>query len=191
VTDFLTILVTTVLVNNLLLIQLLGVSSLFAYSTRWQQALELALFTFVVLTLSASINGLLVYFLLAPLGLMMAQLVVYVLISGGLATLLSQLLKRHLPLSYRRNGLAFLLAGGNSAVIGVALLQGEALRPPLEQLAYSVAAGAAFAGLLLAFAALRQRLTLIDIPTPFRGPAVELLSLGILAMGLQAMAGLF
>ncbi len=60
-TDFLTILVATVLVNNLLLIQLLGVSSLFAYSTRWQQAIELSLFTFVVLTLSAAINGLLVY----------------------------------------------------------------------------------------------------------------------------------
>ncbi len=109
---------------------------------------------------------------------MIAQLLVYVLVSGSLATILSQLLKRHLPLSYRRNGLAFLLAGGNSAVIGVALLQGEALRPPLEQLAYSIAAGAAFAGLLLAFAALRQRLTLNDIPAPFRGPAVELLSLG-------------
>lgn len=189
-TDFLTILVATVLVNNLVLLQLLGVSPLFAYSARWQQALELALFTFLVLVLSATVSGLLAYFVLAPLELLILQLLTYVLITGGIATALSLQVKRHLPLSYRRNGLAFLTVGGNSAIIGVALLQGEALRPPLEHIGYSVAAGLAFAALLLAFAALRQRLALNDVPAPFRGPAVELLSIGILAMSLQAMAEL-
>ena len=190
-TDFLTILVATVLINNLVLLQLLGVSSLFAYSVRWQQALELALFTFVVLVAAASIGGIVAYYILAPLELLILQLLTYVLVSGSIATLLALQIKRYLPLSYRRNGLAFLMAGGNSAVIGIALIQGEVLRPPLQHIAHSIAAGLAFAGLLLAFASLRQRLALNDVPAPFRGPAVELLSLGILALSFQAMAGLF
>lgn len=189
-TDFLTILVATVLVNNLVLVQLLGVSAVLAFSTHWQQARDLALFSLIVLTLAATISGLLSHHVLAPLGLMPLQLVLTVLVSGSIATLLALWVRNTLPLTYRRNQLGLLLAGGNSAVIGVALIQGQTLRSPAELLTHSLAAGLSFAILLLVFTAFRQRLALRDSPAPFRGPAAELFGLGILAMSLQAMGKL-
>ena len=188
--NLLSIIVAAALVNNVILVQFLGVSSLFAYSNRLQSALELAMLSFFVL-LAASFTNLLLYrWVLHPLGLEVLKLVVFVTISSGLSTWLALIIERHYPLSMQRHRLAFALVGGNSAVLGVALLNSVSTSSIIEAFAYSLGAATGFAFVLIGFAALRQRLETADSPAAFRGFPINLISAGIVAMCLLGFAGL-
>lgn len=187
--QFLSILIATALANNIILVQLLGVSSLFAYSTRMQQAVELSLFSFLIMVPAALINALIDRFLLTPLSLQLLRLLCFVLVSASLTALLAGQIKKHLPLTWRRLDVGLLLVGGNSAVIGLALTQAEHGGGFQQLLAYSLGAGLGFVVLLLGFAALRQRLDHSDMPLPFRGAAIQLISAGIVAMSLLGFGG--
>ncbi len=89
----------------------------------------------------------------------------------------------------RRQKLAFYLVGGTSAVIGVSLLSIVDVLSIGESFAYSLGAALGFVSLLIAFAALRQRLDTSDIPVPFKGAAIHLVSAGIIAMCLLGFTG--
>lgn len=187
--QFLSILFATAVANNIVLVQTLGVSSLFAYSTRMQQAVELSLFSFVVLVLAALVNALIDHFILTPLTLQLLRLLCFVLVSGAITALLAGQIRKHLPLSWRRLEVGLLLVGGNSAVIGLSLLQAQAGSSLSLWIASSIGAGLGFVILLLGFAALRQRLEHSNVPAPFRGPAIQLISAGIIAMSLLGFGG--
>lgn len=187
---YLSIITAAALVNNVVLVQLLGVSSLFFPGRGLQSTIELAALNFVVLFSAAVINLLLFKFLLTPLGLGFLKLLLFVVISSGITGLLLQWLKQRFPLSIRQQKLAFYLTGGNSAVIGVSLINTLSDLNILQSIAYSLGAALGFSGLLIAFAAMRLRIEYSDVPAPFQGTAIQLISAGIVAMFLLGFAGL-
>lgn len=190
-TDFLSIFLATALVNNLVLVQLLGVSSLFAFSNSTQQAKEIALASFVLIFASGLTNSLLDKYLLTPALLQALRLLCFVTVSAVLATMLAILVRKHFALSDRRDHLAFLLAGINSAVIGSALvntLPGE--NTVLQLFGYSLGSATGFSILLLAFAAMRERINEQAQPKAFQGMAIQLITAGLLAMSLLGLTGI-
>ncbi len=189
-TQIFSIIVAAALVNNMVLIQSLGVSSLFAYSNRLRNAIELALVSFLVIFLASAINLILYRGLLAPLGLQYLALLCFVGVSSILTLLVLHSLEKYFPLSMRRQRLAFYLIAGNSSIIGLSLLNTASERSVVDCLAYSFGAAMGFALVLLAFTALRQRLDGADVPAPFRGAAIQLISAGIAAMCFLGFAGL-
>ncbi len=189
-TNYLSLIVAAALVNNLLLIQLVGASSLFYSTRRLPQAIEFALFNFIILLLSSVINFLIYRFVLVPLHLEFFRLVIFVATSGCLTTLLLHLLSKKLPLLMRQQGLLLFLTGGNSAVLGLALLSSNSVLTAGEGIAYCFGAALGYSLLIVAFAALRLRLESADIPAPFRGSAIQLISAGLVAMSLLGFAGL-
>jgi len=190
VTQIFSIIVAAALVNNMVLIQSLGVSSLFAYSNRLRNAIELALVSFLVIFLASAINLILYRGLLTPLGLQYLALLCFVGVSSILTLLVLHSLEKYFPLSMRRQRLAFYLIAGNSSIIGLSLLNTASARSVVDCLAYSFGAAMGFALVLLAFTALRQRLDGADVPAPFRGAAIQLISAGIAAMCFLGFAGL-
>ena len=189
-TQIFSIIVAAALVNNMVLIQSLGVSSLFAYSNRLRNAIELALVSFLVIFLASAINLILYRGLLAPLGLQYLARLCFVGVSSILTLLVLHSLEKYFPLSMRRQRLAFYLIAGNSSIIGLSLLNTASARSVVDCLAYSFGAAMGFALVLLAFTALRQRLDGADVPAPFRGAAIQLISAGIAAMCFLGFAGL-
>ena len=189
-TQIFSIIVAAALVNNMVLIQSLGVSSLFAYSNRLRNAIELALVSFLVIFLASAINLILYRGLLAPLGLQYLALLCFVGVSSILTLLVLHSLEKYFPLSMRRQRLAFYLIAGNSSILGLSLLNTASARSVVDCLAYSFGAAMGFALVLLAFTALRQRLDGADVPAPFRGAAIQLISAGIAAMCFLGFAGL-
>ena len=189
-TELIGIIVTAALVNNVALVQFLGVSSFFANTNRLQSAIELGILSFLVL-FSASVCNLLLYrWLLAPLGLEILSLVSFVAVSTSIAFYLVRVIAKKFPLSFRRHELAIALVGGNSAVIGVSLMLSTSIMPVVAGLAYSLGAALGFALILICFAALRQRLAYADIPKAFQGAAIHFVSAAIVAMVLLGFAGL-
>lgn len=189
-TNYLSIIIAAALVNNLILIQLFGVSSLFYSTKRLPQAIEFALFNFVVIFLASVINLIIFRFALVPLHLEFFRLIVFVATSALLTTLFLNLITKRLPFSMRQQGLLLFLTGGNSAVLGATLLSSTSALTLGEQFAYSFGAALGYSLMIIGFAALRIRLEFADIPAPFRGSAIALISAGLVAISLLGFAGL-
>ena len=189
-TNYLSIIVAAALVNNLILIQLFGVSSLFYATKRLPQAIEFALFNFVVLFLSLVINLSIYRLILVPLHLEFFRLIVFVATSALLTTLFLHLITRHFPFSARQQGLLLFLIGGNSAVLGATLSSSTSVLGISESIAYSLGAALGYSLMIVGFAALRIRLELADVPAPFQGHAIQLITAGLVAISLLGFAGL-
>lgn len=189
-TSYLGIIIGAALVNNIFLVQLLGVSSLFLSSNRLQNAIELALLNLLVLFLASTLNLLLFNWILEPLGLQFLSIICFVGISSSLTILILESIKRKLPISIRRQRLAFYLTSGNSAILGISLMNSNSLLSLPQSIAYNFGSALGFALMIVAFAALRLRLDCADIPAPFRGAAIQLISAGIVSMCLLGFAGL-
>lgn len=183
-------LIAAALVNNLALVHLVGVSSLLAYSARLKAAGELAVLSFISLSLSGVINLLLYRWLLQPLGLDALSLLSFTAVSATLVSFGLSLLHANFPLTARRLLLATLPLSANSAVIGLSLLNTESLRSTADLLIYCIGAALGFSLCLLAFAALRQRIDSCDAPRAFRRSPLYLISAGIAAMAMLGFAGL-
>ena len=178
------------LVNNLALVQLLGVSTFFSASRQFSAAAELALLSFLVLFPAACINLLLQALVLEPLHLEFLRLFLFVAVSAGITGLLARQLVSVFPLLARRHIRAVLLMCSNSAVIGLSFLQGSSLSNLPMKLVYSFGAAAGFSMSVLLFAALRQRIDQGSSPAALRGIPLYLISAGIASMALLGFAGL-
>ncbi len=169
-TNYLSIIVAAALVNNLILIQLFGVSSLFYSTKKLPQAIEFALFNFVVLFLSLIINLIIYRFFLIPFHLEFFRLVVFVATSALLTTLFLQVITKRYSFSIRQQGLLLFLTGGNSAVLGATLLSSTNVLSLHENIAYSFGAALGYSLMIVGFAALRIRLEFADVPHHFEAP---------------------
>ena len=189
-TNYLSIIAAAALVNNLILIQLFGVSSLLNSTKRLPQAIEFALFNFVVLFLASVVNLFVYRFILIPFHLEFFRLVVFVATSALLTTLFLQVITRHFPFSRRQQHLLLFLTGGNSAVLATALLSSISVLTLGESIAYSFGAALGYSLIIVGFAALRTRLEFADVPAPFRGSAIQLITAGLVTISLLGFAGL-
>jgi electron transport complex protein RnfA len=190
VTNYLSIIAAAALVNNLILIQLFGVSSLLNSTKRLPQAIEFALFNFVVLFLASVVNLFIYRFILIPFHLEFFRLVVFVATSALLTTLFLQVITRHFPFSRRQQHLLLFLTGGNSAVLAASLLSSISVLTLGESIAYSFGAALGYSLIIVGFAALRTRLEFADVPAPFRGSAIQLITAGLVTISLLGFAGL-
>jgi electron transport complex protein RnfA len=190
VTNFLSIIVAAALVNNLILIQLVGVSSLFYSTKKLPQAIEFALLNFAVLFLASVVNISVYRFILLPLHLEFFRLVAFVATSALLTTLFLHVITKRLPFSTRQQGLLLFLTGGNSAVLGATLLSSTSVLSLGENIAYSFGAALGYSLMIVGFAALRIRLEFADVPAPFRGSSIQLITAGLVAISLLGFAGM-
>lgn len=199
------VLLSTVLVNNVLLAQTLGVSSLLGLSTQGKSAqgksaqgksaslgsvLRLAAATSILLLASAAVNHLLYHWLLVPLDLGYLALPVFVLVIV-LATQLLLTGSRRLDLRYHRNlkSLQPLLMA-NAAILGVTLLNVADTTSLALAMLRALGAGIGFSVVLVLFAGLREQLTTTAMPAPFRGPAIAMISAGLMALAFMGFVGM-
>jgi electron transport complex protein RnfA len=190
VKEFLSIIIGTALVNNLILGQLLGVSSFFSSTSRLATATSFAVFSAIIMICSTLINYLIFQFVLLPAGLEFLQLLAFLLTSAVLTLTLLKVMQGYFPISYRQHWLPFFMVGGNSAVIGLSLTINRSPVSFLECLAYSLGAATGFALVLILFAAIRERTELADVPRAFRGIALDMICAGLAAMAFLGFAGI-
>lgn len=177
------------LVNNFVLVQLLGVCPFVGGSQRVETAIGMGLATGLVLTLAAGATQLVDRYVLRPYGLEYLRLFA-LLLAIGLAVGLAELaIRRFSPLLQRVLGLYIPLVATNCAVLGVALINAAASRTFVAALFYGAGAAAGFALALVVFAALRERLAYADVPVAFRGAAITFVTAGLLSLAFMAFTG--
>jgi electron transport complex protein RnfA len=190
VSEHLLILLSTVLVNNFVLVRFLGLCPFMGVSNKLEGAMGMAVATAFVLTLS-SLSGYLVHrYLLTPLHLEYLATLSFILVIAVTVQLTEMFMRKSSPVLYRVLGIFLPLITTNCAVLGVALLNVQEQHNLFESALYGFGAAAGFGIVLVLFAAMRERLALADVPAPFRGTPIGLISAGLMALAFMGFKGL-
>jgi electron transport complex protein RnfA len=177
------------LVNNFVLVQLLGVCPFISGSQRVEGAMGLGLGVALVLTLSAGATQLVDLYVLRPYGLQYLRLFALLLAIGAAVAATRLMVRRFAPLLERVLGLYVPVVATNCAVLGVALINTAASRSFVAALFYGAGAALGFGLALTLFAGLRERVALADVPIAFRGAPITFVTAGILSLAFMAFAG--
>ena len=178
------------LVNNFVLVQLLGVCPFVVGSQRVEGAIGMGLAAGLVLTITAGVTQLVERYLLQPYELEYLRLFAFLAAVGVAVKLAEIAIRRFSPLLTRVLGLYIPLVAANCAVLGVALINATASRSFVAALFYGVGAALGFGLALVLFAGLRERLAYADVPVAFRGAPIAFATAGILALAFMAFSGL-
>lgn len=189
-TDYLLILVSTVLANNFVLVRFLGLCPLMGVSTKLEGAMGMAVATLFVLTLSSASSYLVHQYLLRPLGLEYLSTLSFILVIAVVVQLTEMVMRKTSPLLYRILGIFLPLITSNCAVLGVALLNVQEHHDLLQSALYGFGAAAGFGVVLVMFAAMRERLAYADVPVHFRGASIGLVTAGLMALAFMGFTGL-
>jgi electron transport complex protein RnfA len=177
------------LVNNVVLVQFLGLCPFVGGSRRIEGAIGLALAIGLVLTTTAGLTQLVDRYLLRPYELEHLRLLALLVVIAGAVKSTEALARRFAPLLQRVLGIYLPLVASNCAVLGVALLNTAASRSFVAALFYAAGAALGFGLALALFAGLRERLAYADVPLAFRGAPIAFVTAGILSLAFMAFAG--
>ena len=189
-TDFLLILISTVLVNNFVLVQFLGLCPFMGVSNKLETAMGMSLATTFVLTLSSVCSYLVYSALLQPFGLEYLQTITFILVIAVVVQFTEMVVHKTSPLLYKLLGIFLPLITTNCAVLGVALLNIKKQNGFVESIAYGFGAAVGFSLALVLFSAIRERVAVADVPIPFRGAAIGMVTAGLMSLAFMGFAGL-
>jgi electron transport complex protein RnfA len=188
--DLALILVATVLVNNFVLVKFLGLCPFMGVSRKPETATGMALATTFVLTLSSASSYLVNAWVLQPLGIGYLRTISFILIIAAVVQFTEMVVQKTSPLLYQVLGIYLPLITTNCAVLGVALLNVQESHSFLESLVYGFGAALGFSLVMILFAGIRERVAAADVPMPFRGSAIALITAGLMALAFMGFAGL-
>ncbi|MCP3667239.1 MAG: electron transport complex subunit RsxA [Gammaproteobacteria bacterium] len=188
--EFAIILISTVLVNNFVLVKFLGLCPFMGVSKKLETAVGMGLATTFVLTLSSVCSYLVNEYLLVPLGLEYMRTIAFILVIAAVVQFTEMAMHKTSPVLYQVLGIFLPLITTNCAVLGVALLNVQEQHNFIESALYGFGAAAGFSLVLVLFAAVRERVNVGDVPLPFQGSAIALITAGIMSMAFMGFAGL-
>ncbi|MDH3401793.1 MAG: electron transport complex subunit RsxA [Chromatiales bacterium] len=184
------IILSTVLVNNFVLVKFLGLCPFMGVSRKLESALGMASATTFVLTVSAACSYLVDTYLLAPLELEYLRTIAFILVIAAVVQFTEMMVQKVSPLLYQVLGIYLPLITTNCAVLGVALLNVQESHTFVESLVYGFGAATGFSLVLALFAAMRERMAMADVPEPFQGAAIALITAGLMSMAFLGFTGL-
>ena len=188
--DVALILIGTVLVNNFVLVQFLGLCPFMGVSRRVDSAIGMGIATTFVLSLASSISYLVNEWLLQPFHLQYLRTLSFILVIAIVVQFTEIVIRRQSPLLHRVLGLYLPLITTNCAVLGVALLSVNQQHSFMEAMLHGFGAAIGFTFVLIIFSLMRERLELSDVPVAFKGSSIALISAGIMSLAFMGFSGL-
>jgi len=189
-TDFFIILISTVLVNNFVLVQFLGLCPFMGVSNKIESAIGMGAATTFVLTLASVCSYLVHTFLLQPFGLEFLKTISFILVIAAVVQFARMFIEKTSPLLYRVLGVFLPLITTNCAVLGVALQNTNKVHTFTESALYGFGAALGFSLVLILFSAMRERLAAADVPENFQGAAIGMITAGLMSLAFMGFAGL-
>ncbi len=188
--EFILILLSTILVNNFVLVQFLGLCPFMGVSNKLETAIGMASATTFVLTLASICSYLVHAYVLEPLSLTYLKTISFILVIAVVVQFAKMFIEKTSPLLYRVLGVFLPLITTNCAVLGVALLNTSKAPNFFHSAIYGFLAALAFLLVLILFSAMRERLSAADVPTPFKGAAIGMITAGLMSLAFMGFAGL-
>ncbi|WP_127470811.1 electron transport complex subunit RsxA [Thiomicrorhabdus aquaedulcis] len=188
--EYILILISTVLVNNFVLVKFLGLCPFMGVSKKTDAALGMGLATTFVMTLSSVLSYIIYTYLLQPFGLEYLQTIGFILAIAAVVGFTEMAIHKTSPALYQVLGIYLPLITTNCAVLGVALLNVGEKNNFIESAVYGFGAAVGFTLVMILFASIRERVDAADVPTPFKGAPIALITAGLMSMAFMGFGGL-
>ncbi len=189
-TEYALILVSTIWVNNFVLVKFLGLCPFMGVSRKMETAMGMAMATTFVLTLSSICSYFVNEYILLPLHLEYLRTIMFILVIAVVVQFTEMVVHKTSPLLYNVLGIFLPLITTNCAVLGVALLNVQEKHGFLESAFYGFGASLGFSLVLVLFAGMRERIAVADVPEAFQGNAIALITAGIMSLAFMGFMGL-
>jgi electron transport complex protein RnfA len=189
-THYLLLILSTALVNNVVLVKFLGLCPTMGVSNKLDSAVGMGLATTFVLTLAAIASWAIEHFILGPLDIAFLRIMTFILVIAGVVQFTEILIKRFSPALHQVLGIFLPLITTNCAVLGVALLNVQEGNSFIESLLYGFGSALGFTLVIVIFAGLRQRLAVSQVPAAFQGAPIAFVVAGLLSLSFMGFSGL-
>ena len=188
--ELLLILVSSAIVNNVVLSQFLGLCPFFGVSKRIETAAGMGGAIIFVITLSSFVTGLIYNFILVPTGMEYLQTIVFILVIAALVQFVEMFLKKNMVSLYEALGVYLPLITTNCAVLGVAVSNMQAGYGFLLSALNGFGGAVGFAVAIILMAGIRERVEENDHPKAFEGFPFALITAGLMSIAFLGFQGL-
>lgn len=178
------------IVNNVVLSQFLGICPFLGVSKNTKTAAGMGGAVIFVITIATIVTQLIYRFVLAKLGLEYLQTIVFILVIASLVQFVEMFLKKVMPPLYESLGVFLPLITTNCAVLGVALNSITKEYNFLESIVFGVATAVGFFLAIVLMAGIREKIEYNDIPKPFQGTAIVLVTACLMAIAFMGFSGM-
>ena len=188
--DYMLLIVSTIFVNNILLMQYLGNCPFLGTSKKMETALGMAMAVIFVLVLAGAITWITEELLLKPFDLEYLQTMAFILVIATLVQFVEMFLKKSIPALYAGLGIYLPLITTNCAVLGACFINVKEEYNFIQTLIASFGFAAGFGVALVLFAGIRERILLARVPRPLRDTSIGLVTAGMFSLAFFGFKGM-
>jgi len=188
--EYFLLLIGTVLVNNFVLVKFLGLCPFMGVSSKLESAIGMSMATTFVLTIASLCSFLVNEYLLVPLGIEYLRTLSFILVIAVVVQFTEMVVRSTSPALYRTLGIFLPLITTNCAVLGVALLNTNEQHNFIDSIIYGFGAALGFSLVLILFSAMRERIAAADVPLPFKGASIAMITAGLMSLAFSGFTGL-
>jgi electron transport complex protein RnfA len=189
-TTYLLILVSTVFVNNIVMVKILGLCPFMGVSKKLEAAISMGAATTFVLTLGSGSSYLIYHFLLEPYHLVYLETLSFIVVIAGIVQFTEMVVQKTSPVLHQVLGIYLPLITTNCAVLGIPLLNVTEKHNFVESLFFGMGGAIGFSLVLILFAGIRERLEGADVPGIFKGSAIAMITAGLMSLSFMGFSGL-
>lgn len=188
--EYILILVSTILVNNFVLVKFLGLCPFMGVSRKIDTAIGMGFATTFVLSLASVSSYLINTYILVPFEMEYLRTIAFIVTIAGVVGFTELVVNKTSPVLRQSLGVFLPLITTNCAVLGVALLNVNQNNGFLASGVYGFGAAIGFSFVLVLFSAMRERIDVADVPEVFKGTPVALITAGLMSMAFMGFIGL-
>jgi electron transport complex protein RnfA len=189
-TSYLFVVLGAVLVNNVVLVRILGLCPFMGVSKKLETAAGMGAATTFVLTIGCGGSFVIDQWLLIPNQLEYLRTLSFIVTIAAIVQLTELVIQKTSPLLHQVLGIYLPLITTNCAVLGIPLLNVSLRHNFIESLLFGFGSAVGFTLALILFAGIRERIEAADIPTHFRGTAIAMVTAGLMSLAFMGFAGL-
>lgn len=187
---YLMILVGTVLVNNIVLVKILGLCPFMGVSKKLEASIGMAGATAFVLSIGSATSWTINHYLLEPNNLVYLRTLSFIVVIAAVVQFTEMVMEKNFPPLYQSLGIFLPLITTNCAVLGIPLLNAQSSHNFMDALLFGLGGALGFSLVLILFASLRERMEAAEIPAPFKGSAIAMVTAALMSLAFMGFAGL-
>ena len=189
VQNYILLFIGAALVNNIVLVKILGLCPFMGVSKKLEASVAMAMATAFVLTIGSGTSYFISEYLLGT-ELFYLRTLSFIVVIAGVVQFTEMWMEKNSPVLYQVLGIYLPLITTNCAVLGIPLLNDQEKHNLFESLVFGFGGAMGFSLVLILFASMRERLEAADVPPIFQGAAIAMVTGGLMSLAFMGFAGL-
>ncbi len=188
--DLLLLFLSAIIVNNVVLSRFLGICPFLGVSKRVETSVGMGMAVTFVITMASAISYAVYKLILDPMNIEYLSTITFILVIASLVQFVEMVIQKTSPSLYQALGVFLPLITTNCAVLGVAVSNMTNNYSLIQSLVAGVGTSLGFTLAIVLMAGIRERIEYNNVPKPFKGYPIVLLTAGLMAIAFLGFTGL-